>query len=174
MGLVLRAWLLVLRRRLRRLACALSCVNNFFLGIGIAYHTLFRDSASLVLLEFFLCAFSADSRVAFCFCKLAIHLLAEQIKTAEFVDGILRRLLAVVDDKGLAFALQALFRNDVDNVTIFGEDLAQGVNKRLNLDSLIEIFDVDTATYQQFIPKRGVRTMCNVRTLRWVESLRLP
>jgi len=127
-----------------------------------------------VLLEFLLCAFSVDRRIAFCLCKLAAHLLAEKIEAGEFVNSILRRLLAVVNYEGLAFALQALFRDNVDNVTIFGEDLAEGINKRFNLDPLIEVLDVDTATYQQSIPRRGVRTMCNVRTLRWVESLRLP
>jgi hypothetical protein len=77
-----------------------------------------------------------------------LHRLLEKLKALNLVDGCLCRLGLVEDDKGLALGLQVGLGHDVDHVAILGEDGAQGLLERLGLDALLQIPDVDPASWR--------------------------
>lgn len=137
-------------------------------------HTLLRQSVLLVRVESRIALLPLDGSIRPRFCKIQAHLLAEQVEALEIIDGVLRAVDIVVDDKGLALALEALFGDDVDDGAELVEEAVQGFDQGRDLDALVEVADV-----HPFSPWLApdpdlalVRTVCNVRTLRWVRSLR--
>lgn len=106
---------------------------------------------TLVLFELLGCSFSLHSCIAPCFCKIQRHGLAVQLESVDFVDGILSRLDAVKDDESLSFALQTGLGNNVDNGSIFFEDLAQRLDQLGDLDALRQVPGLDDATVSSAI-----------------------
>jgi len=74
--------------------------------------------------------------------KIQVHLLPEQVEALQVVDGVLRAVDIVVDDEGLALALQALFGDDVDDGAELVEETVQGFDQGWDLDALVEVADV--------------------------------
>lgn len=105
-----------------------------------------------------------------------MHLLAEHIKVLKLVDRTLRRIHRVVDDESLAFALQTLLRNDIDDVAIFGEDIAESFDEGWDLDLLVEVSDLFIrsvcATHPGLMASSFIRRPCEPGQL-WRETLRL-
>jgi hypothetical protein len=85
-----------------------------------------------------------------------LHRLFEELEALNVVDGRLCRLGLVEDDKGLALGLEVGLGHDVNHVAILGEDGAQGLLERLGLDALLEITDVDPASWRLVILTRRV------------------
>jgi len=108
-------------------------------------HTLLCQTAPFVRFKLFLCALFFNTGIALCLCKVTAHLLVEQLEAIHLVNGILRRLDAVEDDKCLPLSLQTLFRYNVDYVAVFRKDFAQRLDQGLDLDALFEVLDVDAA-----------------------------
>jgi hypothetical protein len=105
-------------------------------------HTLLRQSLLLVLLESLIAILSLDRSIRPRLCKIQVHLPPEQIESLEVVDGVLRAVHIVVDDEGLALALETLFRDDVDNGAELVEEAVQGFDQGRDLDGLVEVADV--------------------------------
>ena len=83
-----------------------------------------------------------------------LHRLFEELEALNLVDGRLCRLRLVEDDKGLALGFEVGLDHDVNHVAILGEDGAQGLLERLGLDTLLEITDVDPASWRLVILTR--------------------
>lgn len=66
-------------------------------------------------------------------------MLAEKFESVDLVDGILCTLHRIEYDESLTSAPQATLCDNVQNVAILGEDLAQGLDQSGNLDALFEV-----------------------------------
>ena len=66
----------------------------------------------------------------------------EQVEALEVVDGVLRAVDIVVNDKGLALALETLLGDDVDDGAELVEEAVQRFDQGGDLDSLVEIANV--------------------------------
>lgn len=106
--------------------------------------TFLRQPRPLVRLQPFLPVFPQDGGIRPGLGERQLHLLAEDLEALQFLDGLLRAALIVVDDEGLAFALQALLRDDVNDGAVFGEEVAEGGSQKGDLDTLVEVADVDS------------------------------
>lgn len=73
------------------------------------------------------------------------HRLVEQLEALHLLDGCHGRLRVLEHDKGLALGLQICLGHDIDHVTIFGEDGAQGLLEGFRFDALLEIAYVNPA-----------------------------
>jgi hypothetical protein len=51
----------------------------------------------------------------------------------------------IEDDEGLAFGFEVCFRDEVNDVAVFGEDFAEGGFKFVDLYFFFEVADVDSA-----------------------------
>lgn len=80
---------------------------------------------TLVQFKFVFGPLSLDSGITPRLCKVERHGLAKQLETVDLINGILRALNLVENDKGLTSALQAAFGDNVYNVSIFAEDFAE-------------------------------------------------
>lgn len=83
-----------------------------------------------------------------------LHRLFEELEALNLVDGRLCRLGLVEDDKGLALSLEIGLGHDVNHVAILGKDGVQRLLERLGLDALLEITNVDPASWRLVILTR--------------------
>jgi hypothetical protein len=104
--------------------------------------TLLCKSDLLVLLEFLLTILSLNRSIRPRLCEVQVHLPPEQVEALEVVDGVLRAVHIVVDDKGLALALEALLGDDVDDGAELVEEAVQRFDQGGDLDGLVEVADV--------------------------------
>lgn len=81
-----------------------------------------------------------------------MHWLLEELEALDVLDGCLRRLGAVEDDKGLALGLEVRLGHDVNHVAIFGKDGAERFLERFRLDALLEVAYVDPANGGLVLP----------------------
>lgn len=72
------------------------------------------------------------------------HGLLKQLEALEIVDGSLSRLGLVKDHKGLALGLEVGLGDDINDISVLGEDGAQGLLEGLWLDALLEIAYIDS------------------------------
>lgn len=87
-----------------------------------------------------------------------LHGLAEQIEAVDFLCCLLRRLRGVEDDKCLAFRLQVGLGHNVDDIAKLGEELAESILQRVDLDALLEVPHVDAVTKKRLVTP--VLTQC--------------
>ena len=73
-----------------------------------------------------------------------MHGLLEELEPLHFFDGELGRLGVVEDDEGLALRAEVGLGDDVDDVPVLGEDLAEGLLQPFDLDPLLEVLYIDT------------------------------
>jgi hypothetical protein len=104
--------------------------------------TLLGKSDLLVLLEFLITVLSLDSDIRPSLCEVQAHLPTKQVEALEIVDGVLRAVDIVVDDKGLTLALETLLGDDVDDGAELVEEAVQGFDQGGDLDGLVEVADV--------------------------------
>ena len=83
-----------------------------------------------------------DGLVAVRLRALHPHVLAEKLEGVHLLDGIQAGLLAVEDNEGLALALDALLRNDVDDLAVVFEDDGESLLEVVDVDALLEIVDL--------------------------------
>ena len=105
-------------------------------------HTLLCQSLLLVLLESRVAVLPLNGGIRPRLCEVQVHLAPEQVEALEVVDGILRAVHIVVDDEGLALALQTLFGDDVDDGAELVEEAVQSFDQSGDLDGLVEVADV--------------------------------
>lgn len=105
-------------------------------------HTLLCQSLLLVLLESRVAVLPLNSGIRPRLCEVQVHLAPEQVEALEVVDGILRAVHIVVDDEGLALALQTLLRDDVDDGAELVEEAVQRFDQSWDLDGLVEVANV--------------------------------
>lgn len=70
------------------------------------------------------------------------HGLSEDLKALDVLDGLSCSFLVFEDDERLAFALQGLLRDNVDDRAIFAEKLAKSLDKVCGVDALSEVLDL--------------------------------
>jgi hypothetical protein len=105
-------------------------------------HTLLRQSLLLVLLESRVTVLPLHRRIRPRLCKVQAHLAPEQVEALQVVDSVLRAVHIVVDDEGLALALEALLGDDVDDGAELVEEAVQSFDQGRDLDALVEVADV--------------------------------
>lgn len=95
-----------------------------------------------MLLKLILGSLELQRLIAMSLSHIDLHRLAVQLEAVHFQCGIVGRLLGIVDDEGLAPALQAGLGFNVDDVAVVLEDGHQGLLERLELYILVEILDL--------------------------------
>jgi hypothetical protein len=105
-------------------------------------HTLLRQSLLLVLLESRIAVLPLHRSIRPRLCKVQAHLPPKQVEALQVVDGVLRAVHVVVDDEGLALALEALFGDNVDDGAELVEEAVQRFDQGRDLDALVEVADV--------------------------------
>lgn len=106
--------------------------------------TLLSQPLPLVSLQLVLSTFSQHRRIAPCLGKVQLHRLVEELEAIHLVDGAHRGVDIVENDERLAFGFQVRLGNQIDDVAILGEDLAEGFLELGRFYSLLEVFNVDT------------------------------
>lgn len=93
----------------------------------------------LVCLKSFLAILSLHSSIRSRLREIQAHLLSEQVETLQVVDRILCAIHIVVDDEGLALALETLLRDDVNNRAEFVEEAVERLDQGRDLHALVEV-----------------------------------
>jgi hypothetical protein len=159
-------------------------------------HTLLSQSLLLVRLQTLVSILPLHGSIRPRLCKVQVHLLPEKVEALKLVDRSLRTVHIVVDDEGLSLALEAFLRYNLDNGAKLVEELVERFDQGGDLDVLVEVagllcfmLEDQGEGNRMHCPKRTytlypwlaydldlalVRTVCNVRTLRWVRSRRCP
>jgi hypothetical protein len=75
------------------------------------------------------------------------HRLVEEIESLNLLDGLLRTLWVVEDDKGLSLGLDILPGQDVDDVAELREDDLEGIRECLRLDAFLQVLHIDTTDW---------------------------
>jgi len=91
--------------------------------------------------------------------KVEMHLLVEDVEPLQFIDRILRRVDRVVDNEGLPLRLDILLRDDVDDVAILGEDLAERLDQKWDFRALVEVADL-----ARVVSGLNARGVCRVQS----------
>ena len=73
-----------------------------------------------------------------------MHGLAENLEALDLLNRVGGRLCVLKDDKSLSFSLQVRLGDDLENISILGEDGGEGRFQGVNLDALLEVADVDS------------------------------
>ena len=68
-----------------------------------------------------------------------MHLLAEDIEALKLIDGLLRRIDAVIYHECLALPLDALLRDHINYVAVLGEQPPKSLDQERDFNSLIEV-----------------------------------
>lgn len=100
-----------------------------------------------------------------------LHWLLEELEPLDLFDGLDGGLGVVEDHKCLALGLQVLLGDNVDDISIFGEDGLERLSERLRLDALLQVADVDTACMVSQVTIKARACMCRsamTHTWRWV------
>lgn len=87
-------------------------------------------------LELLFVSRAGDGGVAARSGKSDLHGLIEELEALDLLDGLEGGLGLVEDDEGLALGLQVGLGDNVDDVTILGEDGGQSFFERLGLHAL--------------------------------------
>lgn len=95
-------------------------------------------------LESIVTVLSFHSRIGSCLGELQANVLSEELEALKFIDRRLCTLNRVVHDKSLAFCLQILLRNDIDDVAVFGEHAMEHFDEFGDLCAIIEIADLSS------------------------------
>lgn len=77
-----------------------------------------------------------------CLCKVQAHLLPEKFEALHVVDRILRAVHIVVDDEGLALALETLLRDNLDDVAELVEQSVERLDQGGDLDTFVKVADL--------------------------------
>lgn len=72
------------------------------------------------------------------------HGLVKELESLDFVNGFLRTVRILKDDKSLTLGLEVLLGNNIDNIAKLGKDGSQSLGNRLDLDAFFKVLDVDT------------------------------
>lgn len=75
--------------------------------------------------------------------------MAEDLEPLKIIDGTLSAVDAVVDDECLSLALEALFGDDLHELSEFREELAEGLDQSGDSDALIEVVDLIESVCQE-------------------------
>jgi hypothetical protein len=105
--------------------------------------TFLCQSSALMALKLLFISSTLDMSITPRLRKRQLHRLIKQLKTLNFIDGLLRTLNSIKYNKSLSLSLQVCLRDDVDDFSIFGKELRQGFLELIYLDALFEIADVD-------------------------------
>ena len=73
-----------------------------------------------------------------------MHGLVEELESLDVLDGTECRLGVLEDDERLALRLQVGLGDNINNLSIFGEDGMQRFLERLGLNALLEVANIDT------------------------------
>lgn len=87
-------------------------------------------------------AFPHDRRIASRFGVVQHHGLLKELEAIDFVNGTGGGVDTVKDDESLALGFQVGFRDDLNDVAIFRENLLQGLLQIIDLDSFFEVSDL--------------------------------
>lgn len=109
-----------------------------------------------MLLKLVLVAGAQHSRIAPRAGEGDNHGLLEELEALDLVDGLCSGLWVFKDDKGLALGLEVRLGDNVDNLSIVGEDGGQGLLEGLGLDPFFEVANIDTVV----LGTRGERVSC--------------
>jgi len=112
------------------------------LGLKYPTRTLLCQSLLLVLLESRITILPLDRRIRPSLCEIQAHLPPEQVEALQVVDGVLRAVHIVVDDEGLALALETLLGDNVDDGAELVEEAVQRFDQSGDLDGLVEVANV--------------------------------
>lgn len=94
-------------------------------------------------LEFVVIAGALDGGIASGPGEGDLHGLIEQLETLDLFDGLKGGLGLFKYNEGLALGLQVRLGDDIDDVSILGEDGSQSGLQSFGLDALLEIPHVD-------------------------------
>jgi len=108
--------------------------------------------------------FAFDCRITPCACKCQNHWLVEQWKRLDFANCILSGLGTVENHEGLAFRLERLLGDDVDDGTVLAEDGLQRLFQRGYFDGFFEVTDLDVLVSTMCVKDRRGRPRGLVRT----------
>jgi hypothetical protein len=106
--------------------------------------TFLSKPSSLVRLKLIRITRTLHTRIAPRLGKGQLHGFLEQLEPLHLIYGLLRALGRVEDDECLALGSQIRLCDDVDDLAIFAEELAERLLELLDLDALLEIADVDS------------------------------
>jgi hypothetical protein len=103
--------------------------------------TLLHQPLPLVLVKHF-CRLALDRLIAVRLRFGHLHSLAVHLETIHLLNRIQTGLLAIEYDKGLALALQAALRYNVEDRAVVLEDDSEGFLEGIDLDALFEVVDL--------------------------------
>ena len=103
--------------------------------------TLECQALPLVILEQFR-RLSLDRLVAVCLRPVHLHDLAIHLESVHLLHRLQRCLVAIENNKRLAFALQTTLRDNVENRSIVLKDSCQGLLHGIDLDALLKVVDL--------------------------------
>ena len=110
--------------------------------------TFLGQPSPLVGLELFRRSLLRHSRIASRLCVIQKHGLVEYFKPLHFLDRTLCRLGIIEHYESLAFGFEICFRDQVNDIAVFREDLGKGLLHFVNLDALLQIFDINSTRRQ--------------------------
>lgn len=125
-------------------------------NINAQARTLLRGPPPLVQLQRLVVLEPLHRRVAPRPRQRDLHRLVEQVEAVRLVDGLARRVRAVVDDERLPLRLEVRLGHDVDDVAELGEDGAQGLLERPRLDALLEVPHVHAGRGETKVSQLGL------------------
>ena len=97
-----------------------------------------------MLLKLVLVAGAQHSRIAPSAGEGDNHGLLKELEALNLVDGLYGGLWVFKDDKGLALCFEVRLGNNVDNLSVVGEDGGQSLLEGLGFDPFFEVADIDT------------------------------
>ena len=97
-----------------------------------------------VQIELFLVASALNSDIAASARQCEVHGFIEELEALKFLDRLESRVLGVEHDKSLTLGLQVLLCNDINDISILGEERLEHLLERLWFDALFEVAHVDS------------------------------
>lgn len=95
-------------------------------------------------LELVVIARALDSRVTLSPRESYLHRFLKELEALNIIEGLLGTLDIGEYDECLALRLQVRLGHDVDDLAIFGEELAQSLDQLRDLDPLFEVAHVQS------------------------------
>ena len=111
--------------------------------------TLLRDAPALVRVKLLLVASPEDGCVAPSPGEREVHGFVKELEALDLVDGGLGRFWVLKNNESLALGLQVRLGDDVDDVSILGENGTECLLERFRLDALLEITHVNTVDTEE-------------------------
>lgn len=109
-------------------------------------HTLLRHTPALVRVKLLRASSTQHCGVAPGACQCDLHRLLEELKALDLLDGGVRRLGFVEDDKGLTFGLKICLGYNVNHIAKLGKDGAQCLLEPFGFDAFLQVADVNPAS----------------------------